>query len=207
LRAHFYFVPEVGVPAYDPDYNIGDRAVVGLLKRIFERGHAIGLHASFDAAWQAGAVARESAVLRSQVAEIVSDQVVCGGRHHYLRWRADSSWAQWELAGLDYDSSLGFPERPGFRCGTCHAFPCWDLIGRRALKLREFPLIAMDSSLYNYMHLGHEAAVSLVSRLADTCRTYGGNLVLLWHNHNFLTPQSKEAYEAVLDNAAVGCSA
>ena len=66
-----------------------------------------------------------------------------GGRQHYLRFDINTTWKHWEKAGLAYDSTLGYAEREGFRCGTCHPYKPFDLQSDRELNIYEIPLISM----------------------------------------------------------------
>ncbi|MEA1048991.1 hypothetical protein U5801_04080 [Lamprobacter modestohalophilus] len=47
------------------------------------------------------------------------DQPSLGGRQHFLRWETSATARLWDANGLDYDSTLSYADRPGFRCGTC----------------------------------------------------------------------------------------
>src|SRR5438105_1699991 len=80
--------------------------------------------------------------LRRVCSEEGVEQATWGGRQHFLRW-APPLWPAYERAGLAYDTSLSFADRPGFRAGICCEYPVFDLKGRRTLRLRERPLVAM----------------------------------------------------------------
>ena len=41
---------------------------------------------------------------------------------------------------MEFDSTLSYADKEGFRCGVCYDFPVFDFLERRQLKLREFPL-------------------------------------------------------------------
>ena len=43
---------------------------------------------------------------------------------HYLRWKWPTTAYGWQLAGCNYDSSLCYPDRPGFRTGTVILILC-----------------------------------------------------------------------------------
>jgi len=38
----------------------------------------------------------------------------------------------WADAGMDYDSTLSYADRPGFRCGTCSEYPAFDPVAGEA---------------------------------------------------------------------------
>ena len=81
-----------------------------------------------------------------------------GGRQHYLQWANPTTWRNWDEAGLDYDCTLAFSEAVGFRTGTCHEYPVFDLVAGTPLGLRERPFQVMDVTLFGYMGLGRTAA-------------------------------------------------
>ncbi|WKZ12689.1 MAG: polysaccharide deacetylase family protein [Gammaproteobacteria bacterium] len=201
VGAEFFFVPKPSDVRFDPDYSIDDPDVVHLLHTIQRRGHRIGLHASFHAADSSTRLRMEFDLLRQTAERAGFEQQAWGGRHHYLRWRPGSSWEHWAEAGLHYDSSLGFAEEPGFRCGTSHPYPPWSFALRAPLPLIERPLIVMDTTLFGYQRMSSHAALQTVKDLAKACRRYGGCLVLLWHNHNLLTTQARRDYANILDVA------
>ncbi|MDP9073840.1 MAG: hypothetical protein M3N98_06610, partial [Actinomycetota bacterium] len=121
-----------------------------------------------------------------------------GSRQHYLRWDARRSWNSLEQAGVRYDSSIAYPDHVGFRAGCCYEYPTFDLAGRRRLRLTERPLIVMESSLLSYMGLTLDQAEQVIASLSDTCRTYGGDFTLLWHNHMLVSRPAKLAYQRIL---------
>ena len=85
---------------------------------------------------------------------------------------------------MEWDSTLGYADREGFRCGTCYAFPVFDVGARKPLRLRERPLVAMDATLVGYRKLDPEAAAASLAGLRAECKKYGGTFMLLWHNSN-----------------------
>ena len=50
---------------------------------------------------------------------------------------------------MEWESSLGFPEKEGFRCGTCFEYSVFNIHKRKKLILKEKPLIVMDGGI-NY---------------------------------------------------------
>ena len=74
-------------------------------------------------------------------------QAQLGGRQHYLRWKTPDTAIAWDAAGLDYDSTLAFADRGGFRCGVCYEFPMYDLKNRRPLNLLQRPSSSWNAPL------------------------------------------------------------
>jgi len=120
---------------------------------------------------------------------------------HFLRWQQPTTLYGWEGAAMDYDSSLGYADRPGFRAGTCFDFPAFDIVADRALRLRIRPLIAMEVTVMRpkYMSLGDgERAFQKFKEMKDACRAVGGTFTLLWHNTQFRLLSERALYERVL---------
>ena len=194
----FNFLATKDADTLDGFYSLEDPWIRSLMSAIHRRGHELGFHAGFHTYRDAVRTAEEFRRLRTAAEEIGIGQDRWGGRQHYLRWEAPATWWNWERAGLDYDSTVGYAECAGFRVGTCHEFPVFDLRQRRRLQLRERPLHVMERSLFDYMRLAPETALETVLDLARGCRATGGTLTLLWHNSTLLTARQRRWYETMV---------
>jgi hypothetical protein len=194
----FYFLAIEEATQLDGLYTLEHPWIESLLRGIQDRGHEIGLQGSFNNYLDPEGIESEFARLRRAAEQQGAVQEQWGGRQHYLRWENPYTWASWDRAGLDYDSTLTYADQIGFRVGTCHEFPVFDLRGRRPLHLRERPLHVMDGTLFEYMKLVPDTAFEAVIALAAECRRYGGTLALLWHNSSLPTARQKRWYEAMV---------
>ena len=202
IAGAFYFLATENATALDGLYTLEEPWIESLVSRIHGRGHEIGLHPSFHSYLDARRTEAEFLrLLRAAKRQGVS-QKRWGGRQHYLRWENPVTWANWEAAGLDYDSTLAYADQIGFRAGTCHEFPPFHLVERRPLRLRERPLHVMDRTLFDYMRLSPDTAFESVIALARECRRYGGTLSLLWHNSSLPTARQKRWYETLVASVA-----
>lgn len=201
LTSAFYFICGRTVPAMDASYEPEQPAIRGLMRNIHERGHEVGLHPSYGTFRQPELLASEARRLRSVCAGEGISQRRWGGRMHYLRWESPTTLRAWEQAGMDYDSTLGYADRAGFRCGTCHEYPAFDPVADRAVAVRILPLVAMEGTIMSsqYMGLGSgEAAFAALSALKDTCRRVMGKFTLLWHNSELGEAPLRELYRSVV---------
>lgn len=201
VRSTFYFITRWTNPVYDMSYAFDRSSTRALLKRIAARGHAIGLHASYNAHRKSTQIAKELRALKRVCGAVGVRQAQWGGRHHYLRWRTPDSFQNCQDAGLDYDSTLGHADAVGFRCGTCHEFPTFNLRTGKELRLRERPLIAMDCTVMDpdFQNLGTSTtAFDCLKSLKDTCRHYQGEFTILWHNNRLADPAEAALYRAVV---------
>ncbi len=205
LTSAFYFICGRTDTRRDADYEPEHPAIRELLRRIHTRGHEIGLHPSYATYQRPQAIAAEAARLRRVCAEEGIVQDAWGGRMHYLRWENPTTLRAWEQAGMSYDSTLGYADRPGFRCGTCFEYPAFDPVAGRPLKLRIRPLIAMEETILEplYMGLGRgEEALRKFAELRERCQAVSGCFTLLWHNSMFDTQAERTLYQQILQGAA-----
>lgn len=202
LQSAFYFMAGRTDAARDGDYELEHPAIRRLIRYSAERGHEIGLHPSYASCCNPEIIGTEFARLKHVCDEEGVSQQHWGGRHHFLQWSARETARHWESAGLSYDSTLGFADSVGFRCGTCYEYPLFDLTERRTLKLRERPLLVMEVSLISPEYMGlvdAEEVLAQVEEIKRACRRFSGDFTLLWHNDRLATPNLKWLYTRCLD--------
>jgi hypothetical protein len=198
----FYFICGRTDSLKDADYEIEHPAMRGLLRAIHHRGHEIGLHPSYNSYLSANAVEDEANRLLKVCSEEGVVQGSWGGRMHFLRWSQPATLRAWNRAGMTYDSTLGYADRVGFRCGSCHEYPAFDPVAQEILHLRIRPLIVMDVTLTSSSYLGlgsGDAALIKVKQLKDACRVVNGQFTLLWHNSNLGSVDEKLLYQRSLE--------
>jgi len=202
LRSSFYFITDHSAGRIDGDYSIHHPLIRQLMRHIHTRGHAIGLHTSYNTYKDTLQTKKEFENLTSVCEQEGIQQNQWGGRQHFLRWETPATFENWEHAGLDYDTTLSFADHAGFRCGICYEYPVFDIKSRRALKLRERPLIVMECTVmderYQAMGAG-EAAFEEMNKLKQRCRMFKGDFVLLWHNTRFVDEREAGLYERLLE--------
>jgi len=98
-----------------------------------------------------------------------------------------------------YDSTVGYPDRVGFRAGTCIPYRPWLLSQDREAQLLEIPLIVMDVTLLESMNLQRQELLNVVGRLIEKCRAVGGVFTFLCHNTTLRDPNFVQSYENILD--------
>jgi hypothetical protein len=201
LRSAFYFIAGHSAGAVDGNYSLDDPWIRGLLRRIHERGHELGLHTSYNTFRDPERTRAERAELARVCEAEGIEQPEWGGRQHFLRWENPTTWQNWANAGLAYDSTLGFDGRAGFRCGVCYDYPVFNLRTRCRLALRERPLVAMEMSVLDRPGVDAAAAAAEFEALKTQCRRHGGSFTLLWHNSRLVLGRERRLYEEVLGAA------
>lgn len=191
----FYFIPEQTDQIIDNNVSLSEPRMRTLMRSIHTRGHEIGIHPGYNTYKYPEAFANSVRTLRRVMKEEAIEQNVLGGRQHYLRWETPTTAQLWEANGLTYDTTLYYADCPGFRCGTCHEYPMFDLVKRKPLKLLQRPLVVMESTIIGMMALGcSDEALDLMQRYKRICHQFDGDFTLLWHNSYFENSAAKEVY-------------
>lgn len=197
FRSSFYFMAGRTGPR-DARYCIEDARVQMLAWELRDAGFEVGLHASFSSYDDLRGFREEKIRLEKALRS-----PVYGGRQHCLRWRNPQSWSVWSEADMLYDSTVGFPELEGFRCGICHPFQPFDVKQKEAMSIWELPLTVMDQTLLKYQSLSPEVGYERIVHMLETVQRHHGVFVLLWHNsflHDLALPGWREVYEDVLSH-------
>lgn len=201
VKSTFYFIAGHTAGAIDGNYDLGHLRIRALIRHIYHRGHRIGLHPSYDTYKNSISLTSEYNYLRRIMLEEGVDQENIGARMHYLRWHHDTTAIAQEIANIAYDTTLGYADHPGFRCGTCFEYAMFNLSKQCSMNLKIRPLVAMECTVLarRYMNLGAtERAQEVFSSLKSACRRVGGQFTLLWHNSQFFSSSEKELYSAIL---------
>ena len=192
--ATFYFMTGSNHPV-DPGFTLSDPRLRSILERIRNRGHAAGIHTSYLTSGDAGTFRKEVDLFRSILADGQLEV-----RQHYLRNIPPFTLRIAEYLGVGMDSTLGYADLPGFRCGTCWPFPVFDFLSGRMLRLYERPLLLMDVTFRHYLEMPVEEAIATASGIKAQAVKHGGEFVVLWHNSSFNTA-IWNGYEQLLETA------
>jgi hypothetical protein len=168
-RSSFYFLNGTGGRH---GARSGDADIAPARRRV-PPGWNIGIHYNYDTLLDGGRLRAQRESLERLLGEPVA-----GGRAHYLRFDPDRSYGFLDAQGIEYDESLGYPDRAGYRAGIAGAYHPPDPQTGRALNLVEIPLSLMDVALYRqYPHAIHDTVLRLFRHLNQV----GGTLSLLVH--------------------------
>ena len=185
-----FFLKAMEANQEDATYDVHDPILQHIIWNVTHRGGQIGLHGSYPSADDLCCLHQEKQNLSN-----LCDKEIRVSRQHYLRARFNgnpNSLDLWRQVGITDDYTLGFAERCGFRCGTCHPYPLYDVRNDRVTDIIEHPLIVMDGTLFDYMKLSVTQARTLTQRLKQRCFDVEGDFVILWHNHT--TTREFESY-------------
>jgi peptidoglycan/xylan/chitin deacetylase (PgdA/CDA1 family) len=191
LRSSFYFLSS--------NYDL--RKISGTLDELNRRGWDVGLHGDFgthDSEEKMG-----TAVARFTAATGLKPR---GLREHYLKFDYGTTWDIVEKSGFEYDSTVGYADKLGFRLGLCTPFhpPSRDWTPMRIL---EIPLVLMDTTLWGYLKRSEDEGLTDVLTMKSKVAKVEGLFTLLWHSEA-MRMKGGRLYPRVLDELVKdGCFA
>jgi hypothetical protein len=176
----YFFLHSSNASKYDYDNSLFLKQIVN---KILKRGHFIGYHPSYNAYNNEELFRKDKEKI-----ENIINQKLTFGRQHYLRFEVPTTWQIWENNKMEWDSTLSYADKEGFRCGVCFSYSVFNVLTRKKLQLKEKPLIVMDGSFINYQTdiLPLEMENRILA-LINKIKKYNGEFVFLWHNSSFNT--------------------
>jgi hypothetical protein len=196
IKSYFNFQSSAKTK-YDWGYDVNSKFIKHILKKIKNRDHFIGFHPSFYSIENPSTWSDEY----KKLCKAAEFNIKCG-RQHYLRFRVPYTWQMWEENGLEIDSTLGFAQIEGFRCGTCWEYSVYNFLSRKKLKLKEMPLIFMEVSIIKYSSVKSTAEFfNRFDNMVSIVKKYNGKFVFLWHNSTFdRSLFTKEFYSNLIEH-------
>ncbi len=178
FRSQFLFYGGQGGPwrspvrqLFDPDYDVRTPRAAQKIAELKAGGWQVGLHQSFQSWQRASDMADELRHLETLATPI---DRCC--RQHWLRFSWKETWPAQEEAGLCFDSTLGYNDRPGFRNAAALSFTPFGL-----KRLQCVPMVVTDSQLYDYCLGQTPCAKKWLQEVADV----HGEACVVWHQQVF----------------------
>ena len=138
----------------------------------------LGIHPSFTTSDFA-----EKIFIEKERLEKISGNKIAKSRQHFLRMRFPDTYNSLIAAGISEDYSMGFPDAPGFRAGTCKPFYFYDLKFKKATGLKIFPVTCMDATFIHYSKNSAEKSLVAILNLMKEVKKAGGLFLPIWHNN------------------------
>ncbi len=184
-KSHFYFMSEDNMQ-YGTKYYLENKRFSSIVNEISERGHVVGFHPGYKTYKNPEIWKKEKMLLEQKAGVKIKE-----GRQHFLMMEIPSTLNLWDEMGMEYDSTLGYADEIGYRCGTGDEYYLFDFINRKKLNLIERPLIIMDVTLFNLKI--KENKNKIFEKYIKVSKKYNMKLTLLFHNSS-LSNDVKELY-------------
>jgi hypothetical protein len=159
----------------DVNYRIEDDRVRDYLLAIGKVGFELCLHGSYRSAENPDWYIEEVDLLSRRLAR------PRGSRQHYLSFDYDHLFCAQEKAGIEYDMSMGYPDRSGPRAGFSYPYFPFCLAENRPYRVLQISLFLMDVTLRSYMALKGARAWAEVRRVVDDVSRKRGCASVVWH--------------------------
>jgi hypothetical protein len=190
IKSHFYFMSADTKQIYDSAYYLQRKAFKSVIREINDRGHIIGFHPGYytyndDEKWTS----------EKQRLEEILQQEVLEGRQHFLRLDITKTLSIWDMNNMLIDSTLGYADIEGFRCGTGDEFHVFDFHIRKQLQLKERPLIIMDGTLWKYQNYSFNESLDIIQYYKSIGKKYKTIITLLFHTAIFFGGLKGEPYD------------
>ena len=159
----------------DVNYDIENERTRNYLQAIRHADFDLCLHGSYRSTENAAWYIEEVNTLERQLG------TPRGSRQHFLSFDYDVLFRAQEMAGIEYDMSMGFPDRTGPRVGFSYPyFPyCFD--EDRPYNVVQIGLLVMDVTLRSYMKLNAKQAWEPISKQLEALGKIGGCGSVVWH--------------------------
>ncbi len=196
IKSYFFFMGK-GQTRHDNRYKSRDKFIEKLISKIKKRGHHIGMHPTYNAYNNDVQFKAEKNELEKNLQTEIKF-----GREHFLRFEVPTTWQIWEDNDMEWDSTLSYADKEGFRCGVCYDFSVFNILTRSKLNLIEIPLTVMEGSFVTYQkNISVVEMETKIHWLLEKAKKYKGTFVFLWHNSSFNTDEWKgvqHIYEKIL---------
>jgi hypothetical protein len=135
--------------------------------------------------------------------ENIINQKLKYGRGYYLRFEVPTTWQILEDNDMEIDSTCGYADREGFRCGTGDEFSVFNILSRKKLNLKERPLVFMDDNHYSYnKNITGDNSLNILKNIINQAERYNTHLTFLFHNSIFTQDKNidfKKLYEKTVN--------
>tara|TARA_R110001583_G_scaffold58103_1_gene173439 strand:+ start:12394 stop:13689 length:1296 start_codon:yes stop_codon:yes gene_type:complete len=187
VKSHFYFMAD-NQSNYGTKFYLNNKPFLSIVNDIKKRGHVIGFHPGYKTYQNPEIWCAEKLLLENKLGFPVDE-----GRQHFLMMNIPKTLKIWDDANMKVDSSLGYADKNGFRCGTGDEFSLFDFRRREMLRLKERPLVVMDVTLFSLGEVGE--MTTEVLNLMGVCRKYKMKFTVLFHNSSM-----REEHKVIYSN-------
>jgi hypothetical protein len=177
------YVPAIQKPHdLDPDhiaFNEKGKEMMDFTQKI---GYKIGLHPGY-LTWKNHDLMQEQ---KRDLEQWIGENMTLT-RQHYLRFAFPETADQIQNLGFKEDSTLGYRDKIGFRCGTGFPYRLYDFQHEKAYDWYEKPLIVMDISILREAKFDAKKMFLLWENFKKANET-NTHITINFHNSAFFEP-------------------
>ena len=196
MESNFFFMG-ASSEKMDSPYAITMRPLLKqVIKHVLARGHKVGFHPGYRTLRNENEFRKQKSSLEQLIGFAVLQ-----GRQHVIRYDCSETPKIWSDNGMKKDFTLFFPDKIGFRNGSCRSYFSYDLKNRMVLPLEQTATSIAEFSLLDarYNSYSVKEALALCKPIIQNVRKHKGDLVILFHSHQLKTKQF-EFYDKLLEH-------
>lgn len=159
---------------FNPDYELHEKKVEKLIKKIKDNNSEIALHSSPESAKNSEILKEEKKNL-----EIYSNEKVVGNRHHMGRFNPNKSCNFWIENNFEYDASFLTNDKSMDISSTNHFFKIYDDTFQKSII--EFPTQWMDVQYLNFSACSEKEFKAETFKVIDNALKNNHVLSMNWH--------------------------
>jgi hypothetical protein len=177
LKGIFFIKSSVDSTKYDSGYDLDDKKVQLIIKKIVGEGHRLGWHPSYYAS-------SDHTIFDAEFMNFYR----CVGfypkivRFHYLRYSPLINLPILENYKISEDYSVGFSKRIGFRVGTNFPYLGYNFKKDEFSSITFYPLILMDDPLFSF----GTNWIGVFRSTLNLTAYHSGKVCILFHNSRLM---------------------
>jgi hypothetical protein len=160
---------------HDVNYHVEDARTRDYLQTILDEGFELCLHGSYRSTENPDWYGAEVDALARHLGKPI------GSRQHFLAFNYDALFRAQERAGIQYDMSMGYPDRVGPRAGFSYPYFPYSMEEDRPFRVLQVSLFLMDVTLRSYMRLKRHGASRVITSELQALRRKNGCVSVVWH--------------------------
>lgn len=177
-RAKRLYLLAGGEPPHERPYDLSAPQVREMIFLAKSRAYQVGLHPSTRAARDEHQFEQQ----KKHLEKILQHPIIIS-RQHYLLFLFPQTLHILQNQGIQEDSSLGYRDCLGYRCGTTFPYYLYDLVHNQQSTILEKPLIFMDSALWHQTNYDPKSFISKMFTFIQSQQ--GSSMHFNFHNSFF----------------------
>jgi len=175
----YFFLMRTGTK-HDRSLNPESNAFKLVFETIKKQNAHIGIHPSYDTAYENNLLQNELNIIQNQ-----ANQKVIFSRQHFLRFNIKTTPQLLMSKGIQADFTMGFASTPGFRAGTSFPFYYYDFANETTGSLLMVPFCLMDGAYTVYSKLNANDAFENIKSISSEIQKVGGYFISVFHERSF----------------------
>lgn len=183
---------------YDRTIDPNHPKFLKLLRFLKSRNISFGLHPSYYSSDNYNLLEEEQKLLSKN-----SGTQVNSSRQHFLRFTIKTTPKQLIKAGIEFDFTMGWADKTGYRAATTLPFYYYDFEAESELPLIAVPFAAMDGAYYHHQNSSASQAYDQLMNIAVMARSVNGLFITVIHDRSFsdkVAPGWKDLYLKLHEN-------